>query len=63
MEFGLCFGRQRLVVWWPVGLMAFGMDWGLFFSPDVILFGWLGSKHQLTNGVSTDDRKTSALTK
>ena len=32
------------------------------FNPDVILCGWLGSKHQLTNLYESDDRKVALLT-
>ena len=39
--------KTWLVVWW----LAKEITWRLkfVFSPDVILCGWLGSKHQLTN--------------
>ena len=41
--------KTWLVVWW----LAKEITWRLkfVFSPDVILCGWLGSKHQLTNFV------------
>ena len=40
--------KTWLVVWWLVKWITWRQT-EVCFSPDVILCGWLGSKHQLTN--------------